>query len=129
MHTIFSKKAPFLLLIALTGSIFWTSCDKDDDKPDGPECNISGVTFTYNSNIKGIIDKHCISCHAAGSGVAGAETFDFRTYEGLKPHLDAGHLRDRVVITKDMPQGNPTNMTQAERDSINCWILSGYPKQ
>lgn len=126
MNKFLSNKTP-LLLLALFGLTLWLGC-KDDDEPEGPPCNISGVTFAYNSNIKPLIDKHCISCHRTGSGVAGAEQFDYTTYEGMKPHLDAGHVRERVVIVKDMPQGNPTNMTQAERDSINCWILSGYPK-
>ncbi|HRI59967.1 MAG TPA: hypothetical protein PK228_09595 [Saprospiraceae bacterium] len=127
MHTLFNKKTHLAILLALACVALWPGCDKKEE-PTGPECNISGVTFTYNTNIKPIIDKHCISCHATGSGVAQANQFDFTTYEGMKPHLDEGHVLDRVVIKKDMPQGNPTNMTQAERDSINCWILSGYPK-
>ena len=126
MHTYFSKNTPYALLIALAAVVLWPGCDKGNE-PDGPECNLSGATFTYNSNIKGIIDRRCISCHAAGSGVAGAETFDYRTYEGMKSHLDACHMRERVVIDKHMPPGGG-GMTQAERSSINCWILAGYPK-
>jgi uncharacterized membrane protein len=123
MNKILSNKTP-LLLLALFGFTLWFGCK--DDEPDGPPCNISGVTFTYNSNVKGIIDRHCISCHRTGSGVAVAENFDFTTYEGLKPHLDDGHVLEYVVIDKTMPQGG--SMTQAERDSVNCWILDGYPK-
>ena len=126
MHTLFNKKTHLAILLALAGVTFWPGCGKEDD-PKNPECNISGVTFTYNTNVKGIINRHCIGCHFPGSTVAGI-VGDFTTYEGMKPHLDEGHVLDRVVIKKDMPQGNPTNMTQAERDSINCWILSGYPK-
>lgn len=126
MHTLFSKKTPVVLLMALACITLWPGCDKDDD-PQAPECNITGVTFTYNSNVKGIIDRHCIGCHFPGSTVTGI-VGDFTTYEGMKPHLDAGHVLERVVIDKDMPQSNPTNMTQAERDSINCWIQAGYPK-
>ncbi len=126
MNKFISNKTP-LLLLALFGLTLWFGCGEDDE-PDGPACTVSGVTFTYSTNVKPIIDKHCISCHKTGSGVAVAEQFDFTTYEGMKDHLDEGHVRDRVVIVKDMPQGNPTGMTQAERDSINCWILAGYPK-
>ena len=128
MNKFFSNKTPFAVLFALACFTLWPGCDNDDDDTTGPECNISGVTFSYNTNIKPIIDKHCISCHKTGSGVAEADQFDFTTYEGMESHLEEGHMRDRVVIVKDMPQGNPTNMTQAERDSINCWILAGYPK-
>lgn len=127
MNKFFSNKTPFVILLALAGISLWPGC-KGEEEPDGPPCNISGVTFTYESNIKRIIDKHCISCHRTGSGVAEAQDFDFTTYEGMKDHLDDGHMLERVVIVKDMPQGNPTNMTQTERDSVNCWILAGYPK-
>ena len=125
MHNLLSKKTPLAMLLALACVSLWPGCGKDDG-PDGPACTVSGVTFTYNSNIKGIIDRHCISCHAPGTGVAGADIFDFRTYEGMKSHLDDGHFLERVVIDKDMPQSG--NMTQAERDSVNCWIQAGYPK-
>lgn len=114
------------MLFALACITLWPGCGKDDDDPKGPDCNITGVDFSYTSNIKAIIDRHCISCHAPGSGVVDADQFDFRTYESMIPHLDAGHVLDRVVIDKDMPQGG--SMTQPERDSINCWIQAGYPK-
>lgn len=126
MNKPFSNNTPYIMLFALACITLWPGCGKDDDDPKGPDCNITGVDFSYTSNIKGIIDRHCISCHAPGSGVADADQFDFRTYESMKPHLDAGHVLDRVVIDKDMPQGG--SMTQAERDSINCWIQAGYPK-
>ncbi|GAB4494611.1 MAG: hypothetical protein OHK0019_21480 [Saprospiraceae bacterium] len=126
MNVQFSKNTLLVIMLAFASITLWPGCGKDDDKPSGPACNISGVTFTYNTNIKRIIDTHCISCHRTGSGVAIAQDNDFTTYEGMKSHLDAGHILERVVIDKDMPQGG--GMTQAERDSINCWILSGYPK-
>ncbi|MCW5923045.1 MAG: hypothetical protein KIS77_11910 [Saprospiraceae bacterium] len=124
MNKPLSKTSPLAVLLFLVGMTLWLGCKKDDKK--GPECNISGVTFAYSANIKGIIDRHCISCHAPGSGVSGADVFDFTNYEAMKPHLDAGHVLERVVIKKDMPQGGA--MTQAERDSVNCWIQAGYPK-
>jgi uncharacterized membrane protein len=34
-------------------------------------------------------------------------------------------IMQRVVITKTMPQNNKTNITQAERDIIGCWINQG----
>lgn len=104
-------------------SLAWQGCNGDD--PKGPDCNLSNPDLSYNLNIKGIIDQQCISCHAPGSGVVGA-VGDFRTYEGIKSYLDNGKVLDRVVIDKDMPQGG--GMSQAQRDSINCWIADNYPK-
>lgn len=108
-----------LLVVALS----WQGCDPD--KNNGPDCNLSNPDLSYNLNIKGIIDKQCISCHDPAAGVSGA-VGDFRSYEGIKPYLDNGKVLDRVVIDKDMPQGG--GMSQAQRDSINCWIKEGYPK-
>lgn len=123
MNLTFSKSISFPAVVIFVMAVtLWAGCKKDSST-DGPECNISGVTLTYTANIKGIIDRHCLSCHSG----AGPGPDDYRTYEGIKPHLDEGHVRLRVVIDKDMPQNG--GMTQAERDSINCWILSGYPKQ
>ncbi len=125
MNVSFKNTTPLAILFALASITLWPGCDKDDD-PQGPACNITGVTFSYTSNIKGIIDRHCISCHRTGSGTPIAQDFDFTTYEGLKEHLDDGHVLEYVVIDKTMPQGGA--MTQAERDSVNCWIQAGYPK-
>ena len=107
-------------IVLLAGVLYLQSCKKDD--PKGPDCNLPNATLSYTLNIKGIIDQQCVSCHA-GSG-PGPD--DYRTYEGIKSHLGEGHVLDRVVITKDMPQGG--GMSQAQRDSINCWIAAGYPK-
>lgn len=110
---------PALLLAVLS----WQGCDKDDPKK-GPDCNIQNADLSYTKNIKNIIDQQCVSCHSPGSGVVGA-IGDYRTYDGLKTFLNNGKILDRVVITKDMPQGGA--MSQAQRDSINCWIAAGYP--
>ena len=99
------------------------SCNGED--PKGPDCNIPNADLSYNLNIKQIIDNQCISCHAPGSGVAGA-VGDFRNYAGLQAYLKNGKILDAVVNDKTMPQGG--GMSQAQRDSINCWIASGYPE-
>lgn len=114
-----------LLTVAalLAATLAWQGCDPDD--PKGPDCNIPNADLSYNLNIKGIIDQHCISCHAAGSGVSGA-IGDYRTYEGIKPFIDNGKVLAEVVVDKTMPQGG--GMSQAQRDSINCWIAASYPK-
>lgn len=113
----------FALFFLFAVSLSWMGCDPDD--PKGPDCNIPNADLSYNQNIKQIIDQKCISCHKTGSGVVGA-VGDFSTYEGIKVYLDNGKVLDRVVNDKDMPQGG--GMSQAQRDSINCWIASDYPK-
>ena len=114
------QKFPTLLFLTLFSVALFNACDKND--PEGPECTLPNVSFSYTTNIKPIIDRYCLSCHS-GSGPG---PHDYRTYEGLKPLLDDGLVLDRVVIEKTMPQGG--GMSQAARDSINCWIQAGYPK-
>jgi hypothetical protein len=114
------KHLPLLLLFA---TISWFGCDKKTDPNDaGPDCNLSNADLSYTKNIKAMIDAKCLDCHN-GSGLG---PDDYRTYEGMKPHLDAGHMLQQVVIAKTMPQGG--GLTQSQRDSINCWIKAGYPK-
>lgn len=119
MHVKFISRLFVCTLLFL--ALFGPGCKSSDD-PKAPDCNLPNANLSYSLNIKGIIDRQCVSCHA-GSG-PGPD--DYRTYEGLKPHLDEGHVLERVVVTKDMPQGG--GMSQAQRDSINCWIAAGYPK-
>ncbi|MFT7290717.1 MAG: putative membrane protein [Reinekea sp.] len=33
-------------------------------------------------------------------------------------------MRTRAVVNKDMPLGNLTQMTQAERDQLGQWLLA-----
>ncbi len=115
-----SVSALFTLLAVV---LSWQGCKKDD--PHTPECTIPNANLSYTLNIKHIIDQQCISCHVTGSGVSGI-VGDFSTYEGIKSRLDNGKVLDRVVVKKDMPQSG--SMSQAQRDSINCWIAAGYPK-
>lgn len=110
--------AAFFALLA--SSLSWQGCKDEEMK--GPDCTLPNANLSYTLNIKGIIDQYCLSCHS-GSG-PGPD--NYATYEGIKPHLDEGHVLDRVVIKKDMPQGG--GLSQAQRDSINCWIAAGYPK-
>jgi hypothetical protein len=112
--------APALFAAAL--ALVTLNACKKDGHGDAPACNQPDAVLSYSGNIKGIIDRYCISCHS-GSG-PGPD--DYRTFEGMKSHLDAGHFLDEVVVDKTMPQGG--GMPQSARDSINCWIQAGYPK-
>jgi uncharacterized membrane protein len=87
------------------------------------ECNKT-ISFT---EVNTIINKRCISCHskkptdevytAPPNGVV------YDTPEDIVKFKDK--IMQRVVITKTMPQNNKTNITQAERDIIGCWINQG----
>ena len=111
------KKILFLSLIVIV--LF--SCKKEKAAEPKIAVNTSNcdTTITYTSQIKAIIDSKCVSCHA-GSGPG---PHDYRTYLGFKPHVDDGHINNRVVVLQDMPQGS--SLSSADISTISCWIQNG----
>src|SRR6059036_3502115 len=74
--------------------------------------------------VKDVIDRRCVSCHSrtptddifriAPNGV----TFD--TPESIRARVET--IRDRTVVLKNMPLGNKTGMTDAERSLLARWL-------
>ena len=91
-----------------------------------PDACKSSVSF---AEVNIIIQSRCISCHSskptddiykvAPNGVM----YDTPNDIVKKKEL----IIQRVVLTKTMPQNNKTNMTEAERDLLRCWIEQGAP--
>ena len=94
--------------------------------PKNPNACNSKVSF---SEANAIIQTRCVACHSskptddvnkvAPNGVM------YDTPDQVFAKKDV--ILQRVVITKTMPQNNKTNMTEAERDMIRCWIEQGAP--
>lgn len=82
------------------------------------------ISFT---KIYPIIQERCVSCHSskptddvwttAPNGVM------YDTPQQIVAKADL--IMQRVVVTKNMPQNNKTNITPEERDLIRCWIEQG----
>jgi len=78
---------------------------------------------------KEVIDRRCVSCHSqrpsddifrnAPNGVT------FETPESIRAHAET--IRARVVVLRNMPLGNKTGMTDAERDILARWLDQGAP--
>ena len=82
------------------------------------------VTFAQAYEV---IEKRCVSCHAQKPA---DENFDtapknvkFDTPAQIK--AEAARIRAVAVMTKTMPLGNQTKMTQAERVLLGRWIADG----
>ena len=79
------------------------------------------------SEVTEIITKRCIQCHSVNptddllKTAPNAITFD----DPQNIIKFSERILARTVITKTMPQANKTNMTQEERDKIQCWIEQG----
>lgn len=97
--------------------VLFAGCKKET-KEDVIDC--TGVSPSYNSEIKPIINANCISsgCHNAGSSNG-----DYTTYAGLKTDASSGVLESRVIINKTMPPSGPLSLE--DRKKIKCWISSG----
>ncbi len=82
------------------------------------------VTF---ADARHVIDRRCAACHslqpsdssfgAAPAGVA------FDLPEQIQSH--AARIRERAVVTRTMPPGNKTHMTERERAILGRWVEQG----
>jgi uncharacterized membrane protein len=82
------------------------------------------VTFT---EVRRVIDRRCAACHSAAPsdvsfGVApGGVMFD--TPDQILARVT--RIQERAVLTRTMPPGNKTNITEAERAILRRWIAQG----
>ena len=82
------------------------------------------VTFT---EARHVIDRRCAACHSAAPsdvsfGVApGGVMFD--TPEQILARV--ARIQERAVLTRTMPPGNKTNITDVEREMLGRWIAQG----
>ena len=79
------------------------------------------------AEVYAIVQRRCVACHSR------KPTDDVITAppNGLVYETPADIIRlkdkimQRVVVTKTMPQGNKTGMTEEERNAVRCWIERG----
>lgn len=79
------------------------------------------------ADIHPLVQRHCLQCHSARpanrdfpeapKGVA------FDTAEEIQRY--ASKIREQAVLSKIMPLGNVTGMTEAERRMLGAWIEQG----
>ena len=76
---------------------------------------------------RAIIERHCVSCHAAAPTHAGFAAppagLDLTSPEAIQ--LSAPRILQQTVLTEAMPLGNETAMTEAERAALGAWIRGG----
>jgi uncharacterized membrane protein len=77
-----------------------------------------------DAEILALMKTHCVMCHAAEP----AHPAFARAPAGVlletipQAAANAARIMDQVVVTRAMPLGNETGMTDAERDRIAAWI-------
>ncbi|MGH3066381.1 MAG: urate hydroxylase PuuD, partial [Gaiellaceae bacterium] len=85
-------------------------------EPDTPTAPATRVTF---AEIAPIVEERCATCH---SGAAAPLGIKFETQEQIEAW--AGAIEQQAVITRRMPPGNATGITEEERELLGSWIAS-----
>ncbi len=88
---------------------------------------LGGVPPVAFREARDIIERRCLSCHAARpshpsfpeppGGVVLEDPGRMRSW--------AARIMERAVVTKTMPLGNLTGMTEEERLTLGAWIAQG----
>jgi uncharacterized membrane protein len=88
---------------------------------------LEGVPAPAFAEVRAIVDRHCVACHAAKPTHKGVPTAPngvmFDTDTGLARH--APRIYERAVATHSMPLGDETGMTDLERAKLGAWITAG----
>ncbi len=82
------------------------------------------VAAVSMAQVKAVVDQRCVLCHNAETQ---QKNVALHTPELIKAH--AQMLYQQVVVLKQMPFGNATQMTDAERALIRRWFEAGAPAQ
>jgi uncharacterized membrane protein len=90
---------------------------------------VAGLTAADFPAVQKIFEARCVTCHSSHptrEGVAAApKGVLFDTQAEIV--ANARRAYQQVVVTKAMPLGNVTGMTDDERDLIGRWVRSGAP--
>jgi uncharacterized membrane protein len=97
------------------------SCEKEEPAPPEP----AGCVAKYSADIAPIVTTKCAisGCHVSGSSFG-----DFTVYAELKQRADNGRIRKNVFELNTMPPSTQTQLTDAEKDKLKCWLDNGAPQ-
>jgi uncharacterized membrane protein len=82
------------------------------------------VTF---AQAQAIITQRCVPCHSATPVQPGFTAAPNGVMFDMPEEITARapQIYQQAVVTRNMPLGNLTNITQAERDTLGAWYQSG----
>nr|WP_218918819.1 hypothetical protein [Lacunisphaera limnophila] len=82
--------------------------------------------MTFN-RVRAIVGQHCVACHSPSPTFPGITV----PQAGVLLHTPADLVQNaprvyqQVVVTRLMPLGNTTHMTDEERAVIAAWVKAG----
>ena len=83
-------------------------------EPDSAPVRVEPVTF---AEAQSVIAARCAPCHAGAAAPLGVR---FEPREQIEAW--AGAIERQAVLTRAMPPGNATGMTEEERELLGAWI-------
>ncbi len=103
---------PTTAAVALAAIAVWIRPPDAGSSTEGP-----AVTF---AQVAPIVEQRCASCHAGASAPKGVR---LETPEEIA--AQAAAIERVAVLTKVMPLGNATGMTDEERELLGRWVRQG----
>ena len=87
-------------------------------------------TVDFN-RVRAIIGQRCVTCHSPAPSFAGYSQPPAGVLLHDTPNIaqNTQRIYQRVVVSRIMPIGNLTKMTDEERAVINAWFKMGAPTQ
>jgi uncharacterized membrane protein len=82
------------------------------------------------ARVEGIVVQRCASCHSEKPTQPGFAVAPKGLMLDTPERIVAGarQIYEQSVVTKVMPIGNLTGMTDAERQQVGAWIAAGTPR-
>ena len=120
----FSPAAKLTVLVVIC-SVMWWSCGKES--VDMIDC--TGLTPTYTSDIKEILDSSCAKsgCH---DPVTKSNGYDFRTYNTAMPISQGANFLGAIQHKSGfipMPMDGP-KLSDSKVQLLTCWVQNGSPQ-
>jgi len=89
-------------------------------KPSAPQVSAAPAAPVSFGQVQSLVSQHCISCHGAQVQMKNVR---LDSPELVKQH--AQNIYQQVVVTKQMPMGNATGLTEEDRALIGRWFVAG----
>ena len=99
---------PAVAALAAVGLVVWLEPEETTASDIGP------VTF---AEVQPIVERRCATCHSGASAPLGVR---LETEEQITARAE--DIERQAVLTRAMPPGNATGMTEEEREILGAWI-------
>jgi uncharacterized membrane protein len=89
-------------------------------RPAPPKVSADPVKPVSFVQVQSLVTQHCLSCHNAQVQMKNVR---LDSPEQIKLH--AQNVYQQVVVSKQMPMGNATGLTEEDRALIGRWFVAG----